>query len=630
MLLFFIAFIAGALTVLAPCVLPLLPIIVGGSVAGGQNKKRAYVVSLSLGASVIVFTLILKFSTAFIGIPQYAWEWFSGGILVLFGVVTLFPQIWDSLGVVNKISRESNKAMSAGFVKQSFWGDVLVGAALGPVFSTCSPTYFVILATVLPASFGVGLIDLLSYTTGLVLMLLLVSLAGQRIVDRLGLAADPRGWFRKSIGALFILVGVLVFSGSERAIETWLINHVYDITMVEQTLLKAREEKKPLSCADGTCNGPAATTTQGAGSENGTSPVASSTTTSVPTSPTLAAASAAKKAMTYPKVPELASIDGYINTPDGKPITIGQFKGKKVVLIDFWTYSCINCQRTLPYLKAWDEKYRDQGLEIIGVHTPEFAFEHVLSNVQDAVNKFGLKYPTVLDNEYGTWNAFGNSFWPRKYLVDIDGFIVYDHAGEGNYDVTERAIQAALAERAKRLGSDMPSTSTAAPANVVTVDSHQLGSPETYFGASRNEYLGSGSPGVQGEQVFTEPSTIKPNSLYLLGAWNIRQEYAETSATVGNSSTGSDRIDYRYQAKNVYLVAGSGKNAPIEVEVLRDSKSLDASFAGKDVFFKNGKSYIRVNENRLYSIVGDTAYGDHLLEFIISSPGLQAYTFTFG
>ena len=607
MLLFLIAFIAGVLTVLAPCVLPLLPVIVGGSVSGGVNKVRAYTVAFSLGASVILFTLLLKFSTVFVNIPQYAYEWFSGGVLILFGIVTLFPQIWDSIGLVNTVNRESNKLMSAGFMRQSFWGDVLVGAALGPVFSTCSPTYFVILATVLPASFAVGFIDLLAYTFGLVLMLLIVSLVGQKIVDKLGIAADPRGWFRKIIGVLFVVVGVLVFSGMERPIEAWLISNVYDITRIEQQLLQLRGEN----------SGPMPTLLQ-EGYASSTSATTNAELISV-----------AQKSLRYPKAPEITSADGYINT-GGKPITIGEFKGKKVVLIDFWTYSCINCQRTLPYLKQWYEKHHDQGLEIIGVHTPEFAFEHKLANVQNAVDGFGLKYPSVLDNNYGTWNAFGNSYWPRKYLIDIDGFIVYDHSGEGNYDETERAIQAALAERAKRLGAPMPISGVAAPAEAVVVDNRQLGSPETYFGSSRNEFFGSGTPGVGGVQTFTEPQTVLPNTLYLTGTWNINPEYAETVSSVGTDSAGSDRIEYRYRAKNVYLVAGSGSEKDIEVEVLRDSKPLDKSVAGKDVVFKDGKSYVKIQANKLYHIVGDVVYGDHLLEFIISSPGLEVYTFTFG
>lgn len=608
MLLFIIAFIAGVLTVLAPCVLPLLPVIVGGSVSGGVNRARAYTVALSLGVSVILFTLLLKASTTFIGIPQYAWMWFSGAVLVIFGIVTLIPQIWDRIGLVNTVSRESNKVMSAGFMRQTFWGDIVVGAALGPVFSTCSPTYFVILATVLPASFAVGFLDLLAYTFGLVLMLLFVSLVGQRIVDRLGLAADPSGLFRKIIGALFIIVGVLVFTGAEAPIESWLITHVYDVTQIEQSLLQLRGNPSPLQCADGTCNG-------------------ATSSTALATTSTNIAVNDMQKAIRYPKAPELASIDGYINTGTGQdnkplPITIKQFKGKSVVLVDFWTYSCINCQRSLPYVESWYQKYKDQGLVIIGVATPEFAFEHVYDNVANATKQFGITYPVVLDNEYGTWNAFGNQYWPRDYLVDIDGYIVHDHAGEGDYDVTEKAIQAALAERAKRLGTDMPASGIATPTNIVTVDGRQLGSPETYFGSNRNEYFGNGTQGKSGVQTFTLPQSFDANTFYLGGSWDVQPEYAQ--------SEGEGTLVYKYRAKNVYLVAGSASGKDIQVEVTRDGKPLDKSDAGKDVKFENGKSYVTINQNRLYHVVGDTDYGEHILEFIAPSAGLQIYTFTFG
>ncbi len=601
MLLFIIAFLAGVLTVLAPCVLPLLPVIVGGSVSGGVNRRRAYTVAFSLGVSVILFTLILKASTAFIGIPQYAWMWFSGSVLVIFGIITLFPQIWDRIGLVSTLNRESNKVVGTGFLKQTFWGDVLVGAALGPVFSTCSPTYFVILATVLPASYAVGILDLLAYTFGLVLMLLFVSLIGQKVVDKLGIATDPRGWFPKIIGALFIIVGVLVFSGAEAPLEAWLIEHVYDVTKIEQSLLELRGNTSPLQCADGVCNGTPSSTALTATNTN-------------------VGVNDMQKAVRYPKAPEITKAAGYVNT-GGKPITISQFKGDKVVLIDFWTYSCINCQRTLPYLRAWYDKYHDQGLEIIGIHTPEFAFERVQANVEKAVNDFGLKYPSVLDNDYGTWNAFGNSYWPRKYLIDIDGYIVYDHAGEGNYDETEKAIQAALLERAKRLGGGMPVSGIAAPTDVVTVNSNLLGSPETYFGASRNEYFGNGTPNTPGTKSFTLPETTNLNTYYLGGTWDIEAEYAQ--------SEGDATLEYQYRAKNVYLVAGSSDGAALDVEVTRDGKPLDKSIAGKDISFKDGKSYVQIGGNRLYHIIGEMEYGNHVLKFNMPK-GIQAYTFTFG
>ncbi|MBI4088021.1 redoxin family protein [Candidatus Kaiserbacteria bacterium] len=339
--------------------------------------------------------------------------------------------------------------------------------------------------------------------------------------------------------------------------------------------------------------------------------------------------SAEEKPLRYSLSPEITSPSGFVNT-DGKPVTIGEFRGKKVVLIDFWTYSCINCQRTLPYLRQWYEKYADQGLEIIGVHTPEFAFEKVLGNVQAATNGFKLTYPIVLDNDYATWRAFGNNYWPRKYLIDIDGYIVYDHIGEGAYAETEEAIQKALAERAERLGVTAPPDAIGSPADATPMDERKVGSPETYFGAARNDNFGSGPRGKTGTQFYEEPQTVISNTLYLVGKWDIADEYAQTSSDVGSETVGSDRVDYRYSAKNVYFVAGSASGKPIEMEVLRDSAPLSPQTAGADVYFKDGRSYVRINENRLYHVIGDSEYGEHFLEFIISQPGLQAYTFTFG
>lgn len=351
--------------------------------------------------------------------------------------------------------------------------------------------------------------------------------------------------------------------------------------------------------------------------------VSSATSTTTASAPSLNFLSTAQKALRYKKAPELVSPDGYINTglnPDGsaKRITIGEFKGKKVVLLDIWTYSCINCQRTLPYLKQWYDKYSDQGLEIIGIHTPEFAFEHKYENVADAVAKFGLKYPTVLDNEYATWNAFGNQFWPRKYLIDIDGFIVYDHAGEGNYDETEKAIQSAIAERAQRLGTDMPTTAIIAPKGVVAVDSRRLGSPETYFGAMRNEFLGNGSRGQIGVQVLELPKILDQNSLYLGGSWNFDREFAENQDEDGS-------IRFIYSAKNAYLVASADK--PVRIKVTRDGGKPLGESRGTDVD-ANGEATIQAE--RLYKIIEDKDYGAHTIEIGIQSPGLKAYTFTFG
>lgn len=332
----------------------------------------------------------------------------------------------------------------------------------------------------------------------------------------------------------------------------------------------------------------------------------------------------AQKAKLYQPAKEIVPGGSFINTDK---FALKDLIGKKVILLDFWTYSCINCLRTLPYLNSWYSKYKDQGFVIVGVHTPEFDFEKDLANVTKATVDLGVKYPVVQDNDYGTWKTYLNNYWPHEYLIDIDGYIVHEKIGEGGYDETEKKIQELLAERAEVLGlKAMASVPITAPKQ----DNIQSQSPETYFGASRNELLVTDRPGIKGDQSFAEPVSVLLNKLYLIGKWNIQSEYAETSSDVGTGQVGSDRIDYRYKAMKVFLVAGAPAGKSIDIEVLLDSKSIDFTKKGKDIFYKSGKSYIKVEGNRLYSIIEDTAMGEHLLELIISNPGLQAYTFTFG
>jgi cytochrome c-type biogenesis protein len=238
MTLFAIAFIAGVLTVLAPCILPLLPVVIGSG-AGARSKWTPYIVIASLGVSILVFTYLLKASTIFIEIPPYVWSYISGGILLVFGVVLLFPTLWDHVPGIQRLSVGSNKLVGSGHQKKSVWGDVLIGAALGPVFSTCSPTYFVILATVLPESFLVGTVYLLAYILGLSLVLLLIALLGQRFTQKLEKASDPHGWFKRGLGVLFVIVGILIIFGLDKTIETKILDSGYfDVTTIENRLLE--------------------------------------------------------------------------------------------------------------------------------------------------------------------------------------------------------------------------------------------------------------------------------------------------------------------------------------------------------------------------------------------------------
>lgn len=607
MILLLISFVAGILTLLAPCILPLLPVVIGGSLADGKpDYKKALTIILSLGISVLVFTFVLKVSTLFINIPESFWKIISGGLIVVIGLVMVFPKLWENQFMA-KLNAKSNMMLGAGNRRKSFWGDVIVGASLGPVFSTCSPTYFIVLATVLPVSLTLGITYLLAYIIGLCGALFLVTLVGQRLIAKLDGASDPNGWVKKAFGVLFLLVGVAILFGFDKKLQTTILeNGFFDVTTIEQKLLQYEDDKKAQDekNARSTDSANSDVTGETAG-ENG-----------IPSLQTVLGNSAdknnemltlAKKAKMYDKAKELSTIDGYINT-GGKPIKIADYKGK-VVLLDIWTYSCINCQRTIPYLKTWYTKYEKDGLVIIGLHTPEFAFEKVQKNVEDAVKKFGIEYPVVLDNDYSTWNDYGNRYWPRKYLIDIDGYIVYDHIGEGDYDVTEKEIQKALKERADRMNTnftagqiskDVPIDPTYMPGST------KPGSPEIYFGFMRNQYFANGNKGVEGDQVLSVPSTKKLNELYLGGTWNVQSEFAA-------SKSANAQIVYTFEASKVYMVASSDVAQDIEIYI-------DGVFSKK----------VTVQKNELYTLVNDTKSGQHLLEIKVPKAGFNAFTFTFG
>lgn len=588
MFLLFISFVAGVLTVLAPCVLPVLPIIIGGA-AQDHQRRNPYIITASLAVAVVLFTLLLKFSTLFINIPPQVWGYTSGTIIIFFGLITLFPNLWDKLNFKLGLSANSDKILNTSARQNGRLGDMLIGLSLGPVFSSCSPTYFLILATVLPQSLGRGVANLIAYALGLSLVLLLVSLLGQRFILRAKIAADPRGFFKRTLGLLFLLVGVFIFTGSEKRLQVFLASNGWSgVSSIEQKLLSKinMPELKELKF-DGK--------------------IPNNLKSFVPV-----------KNKNLPRYREITKPAGYVNTD---PIKIGDLIGKKVIIVDFMTYSCINCIRTFPYLNAWYDKYHDQGLEIIGIHTPEFAFEKNIDNVRKALSQYGIKFPVVLDNDYGTWNAYGNNYWPRKYIIDIDGYIAFDHIGEGDYEETEQKIQELLAEKMARENQSIEALA-GGMVKVTSTNPTDVGSPEIYFGAARNENLANGTPGQKGEQKLIFPGSINLNELNLVGSWNLQDEFAETTAP-------DNKIIFRYSARDVYFVASS--RAPNKVVVLRDGAPLTKDTAGSDIIFANGKSYLLISEDRLYSIISDRfGSGEHTLQFIIELPGLKAFTFTFG
>ena len=316
--------------------------------------------------------------------------------------------------------------------------------------------------------------------------------------------------------------------------------------------------------------------------------------------------------------PELTKITGFINS---KPITLADLRGK-VVLVDFWTYSCINCIRTIPYLNAWYEKYADKGLVIVGVHTPEFEFEKDYNNVQAAVEKFDIRYPVAQDNEKGTWNAYDNRYWPRKYLIDADGYIRYDHIGEGGYAETEKVIQSLLTERPEYIGANTTTIdqSISNPESSQSVNFDRINTPELYFGYQYSTAPLGNSEGYQPDQIvnYTVPDNTKvvPNRIYLAGEWKNNADHMELQSQVGH-------IVLSYSAKAVNIVAG-GKG---ELRILEDSSPLDNSSRGTDI---SEDGTVKVDGQRLYNVVEHEDYGNHQIAIEVAGKGFQIYTFTFG
>lgn len=317
----------------------------------------------------------------------------------------------------------------------------------------------------------------------------------------------------------------------------------------------------------------------------------------------------------FPRVRELVNPAGFINTDD--TFTLADHVGKRVILVDFWTYSCINCQRTQPYLNAWQEKYGDQGLLIVGVHTPEFEFEEKLENVQRAVADAKITYPVVLDNKYETWRAYQNRYWPRKYLIDIDGYIVYDHIGEGGYAETEKKIQELLQERAERLQESVTFETETVKPQAEANDRERPRTHEVYFGAARNiPSIGNARGGASFTNDFAIPTTLKQDRFHLGGTWAITEEYIEGDAGA--------RVVLPYRAQKVFLVASSEKGA--KVEVLIDGKRVTGEMGGAAV--RDG--VVTISANQLYRLIESPLWGEHTLELRVIEGSVRLFSFTFG
>ena len=322
----------------------------------------------------------------------------------------------------------------------------------------------------------------------------------------------------------------------------------------------------------------------------------------------------------YPRAPDFIGIERWI---DSEPLKIEQLRGK-VVLVDFWTYTCINCIRTLPYLKEWDKKYRDKGLVIVGIHTPEFEFEKKYENVLKAVNDYQLKYPVAQDNNYATWSVYQNRYWPHKYLIDVDGYIRYDHIGEGAYDETEKMIQLLLKERMEKINKkDSIDTNISKPKEAIDVNYFNIRTPEIYFGYQFSRGNFGNEEGLKPNLVieYKLPKSITPNNVYLEGKWKNNADNMELIDDEGS-------ILLIFQAKVVNVVAGSENGS--EAFVFLDSEVENEKNKGADVVIEENKSISIINEFKLYNLASAENYDTHAININIVGKGFKIYTFTFG
>ena len=423
----------------------------------------------------------------------------------------------------------------------------------------------------------------LAYALGSGAVLYVLMLGGRRLVDRL---KPSRAWIQAATGAVMVLVAVAMIADLDLEFQDAIADDLPSVLVNPSGEL---EGSGAISDDLTAVRGGGDSTSEGGQSQ----------------------AEEGKRLPVYGPAPDFVDTQQWFNTPGGRALSIDGLTAQgKTVLIDFWTYTCINCIRTLPYVEAWSEKYARDGLVVVGVHSPEFAFEKDAGNVEQAIADDGLTYPVVQDNELGTWNAFGNQYWPAKYLIDPDGNFRYVHFGEGDYDNTEAAIRSVLGESGdEKLGGQ------ADPGAVERAD-RDLRTPETYLGEARAQgWVNGPRPGAV-DYGSPPPADLQTNEFAYEGEWNVGGESARAGANAG--------VALGFQARRVFLVLGS-PGEPREVEVLLDGKAISAADAGDDVH----DGVVTVDRQRLYRLVDLARAGRHRLELRIE-PGVEGYAFTFG
>ncbi|MGO4808686.1 cytochrome c biogenesis protein DipZ [Cupriavidus sp. 2MCAB6] len=597
MLLLVLAYLGGALTILSPCILPVLPFVFSRADQPFVRSGLPLLAGMALTFAGVA-TLAAVGGGWVTQANQYG-RWLAIALLAVFGLTLLLPRLADRLmhPLVSAGSRLSAFAQADG--RQVRPGSsFLLGIATGLLWAPCAgPILGLVLtgAALRGASVGTTLL-LVAYAAGAATSLAVALLIGGRVFTAMKRSLGAGEWVRRGIGAAMLLGVAAIALG----LDTGVLARVSTVATggIEQHLVD-RLSARPAPAQDAQA-GPAMTASSGAMMR--------------------AALGGPAPLPVEGQLPALAGAVQWLNSP---PLTVEGLRGK-VVLVDFWTYSCINCLRTLPYVKAWAEKYRDQGLVVIGVHAPEFAFERNIDNVKKATRDLGIDYPVAVDNNYAIWRAFNNQYWPAHYFIDARGQIRFHHFGEGEYAKSEQVIQQLLAEAGHAGAAKVAAGlgATGAQGVQMAADKAEIQSGETYLGYERAENFAS--PGGEAQDkahTYTAPAQPALNDWGLAGTWKVGAEHATLAGASG-------RIVYRFHARDLHLVLGPGKDGkPVRFRVTIDG-AAPGDAHGTDVAADGSGT---VTEQRLYQLVrqnGKVADRTFAIEFL--DAGVEAYAFTFG
>jgi cytochrome c biogenesis protein CcdA/thiol-disulfide isomerase/thioredoxin len=583
-LLILFGFIAGAATALSPCVLPVLPIALSAGATGGRRRPLGIVAGLAVSFTFATVALVYVISA--LGLPDDFLRKLAIVVLLGFGVVLMIPPLAARLEAW--ISQFASRAGVAKTEGDGFWSGTAVGVSLGLVYAPCAgPILAGVITVSASQSFSTGRLAVaLSYGIGSAVVLYFLMLGGRKVMAPL---ARRGAGLQIAMGAVMVVVALAMLRNYDVRFQNTIASDLPSF------LVNPSEGLEKMDGVQSALADVRGTSPHGVGAAAAAAPQPTADASGKIDLPVLGAA------------PEFVDNQQWFNTPGDRPLTLRGLRGR-VVLVDFWTYSCINCLRTLPYLEAWDRRYRKDGLTIVGVHTPEFPFEKEASNVEEAIADNGVEYPVVQDNDQATWNAYGNQYWPAEYFIDARGNVRYTHFGEGEYGEKEQVIRELLAEAGKPVPGKETRVHAVAPSTTVTT-------PETYLGAARAERFTNSmlSPGLHD---FSAPAGLPDNEFAYHGKWRITLDSA--TAAAGAS------LDLNFGARRVYLVLGSPGHSR-RMRVLLDGKPISSADAGSDVH----GGVATISAQRLYNLVDLPRVGHHVLR-LVPEAGVTGYAFTFG